>query len=912
MTAEDGSNPALWSRAFAILRDLEDLEGEALADAARAHCTGDPALESSVLLLLNEHEDDHAGILGEVDAELGLGPMTHGGQMPQIDGIELTHLLGQGGSGDVYAGRQLNPEREVAVKVLRSGLSSRRAVSRFAREAKALAAISHESVAAIHAVAEARLPNNALAPCLIMEHVRGPTLREVTKPMPLGEAATLAARIARGLHAAHQRGVVHRDLKPSNVIIDHEGRPRIIDFGIAALQAGGASVTMQTMTGELLGTLGYMSPEQIDGTSEVADVRIDVYAIGVLFYELLSGEPAVDMRSGSSVVSIQTIVKGTLPRLPTGGDAEAVYRKATALEASRRYDSAAALADDLERLAAGRPVSARPPSFRYTASMFAKRHPWPIALGAVALSAVIGLSAAAAVGFLTASRERDAAVLAEARASAASAFLRGMLASPDPDVDGPSVKVVDLLDRSAGQISAMHADDPLVAMDLHRTIGWTYASLSEHDNAVVHLGQAVDLARENLDDTDSELLDLESMLVDSYVYVGRLNDALTLSESVVERCGFTDQTPPATHAAALVSYAEVLRNLGRPDQATEALHRAREISFASPDTTDEQYRAALSGLGRNYLDQTLAADARAVFERLLSMFEPSEIGSASDWFVARGNLAIALSSEGRHADAIPVYEEVLARGVPALGELHYTMRMVRSILPDSYLAEGRVDEALAMSERSLRDAEQIYGRGHADELLAVSNHAVLLLQLGRPEEAIPYTSRLAAEMPRVLGPSHPRTLIGLRNHAATLDNVGRDDEAAAVLYDVLRIQHETLGDAHFDTMVTKNNLAFLLESIGRSSEAVELMKSVVDHAGPESGLPEPARAVFLLNLGRSLISTGDFEAADAALMRSLELAPESASHSAKVRDARERLKGLREAAESTPNTDHQQEQPPAR
>ncbi len=891
MSASREATAEVWSRAFELLRGLDHLEGNALTEQALARCKDDRELRAAVASLIDGHEADSNGITPELDTELGLGPIAVAHTLPEVQGIELTRLLGQGGSGDVYAGRQLSPARDVAVKVLRSGLTSRRAVDRFAREGRALAAIQHPAVATIHAIAEARLANNAIAPCLVMEYVHGRTLSDADKPMPVQQAAAIAAQIARGLHAAHQRGVVHRDLKPSNVIIDADGNPRIIDFGIAALHSSGAS-TMHTLTGELLGTLGYMSPEQIDGTSDVADVRIDVYAVGVVFYELLTGTPAVDPTTSSSFAAIQAIVNGALPRLPSGGDADAVYRKATAAEASRRYDSAAALADDLERLAQGRPVTARPPSLGYTASRFARRHPWTTAFAAAAAAAVIGLSAAVVAGFMTASRERDAAIVAQARAAEASEFLRGMLASPDPDVDGPGVRVVDILDRSAREIDRLHADDPLVAMDLHRTIGWTYASLSEHDDAVAHLERATELAARHLDETDSQRLELETTLADSLVYVGRFQEAVELTESILDRCRAEETTPVSVYAAALVSHGEALRNVGRLDESMDALHQAREVTFAAPATSDAQYRAALSGLGRSYLDQTLAAEARQVFERLLTLFPPEDVGVASGWFIARGNLAIALASEGRHAEAIPIYEDILSTGGERLGDSHYTLRMVRGILPDSYMAVGMPDEALATSERSLSDAARIYGQGHPDELLAVSNHAVLLMQLGRSDAALQHTARLFNELPAALGPDHPRTLVGLRNHAAALDNVGRDEESADVLRRVLAIQQSSLGDGHFDTLVTKNNLAFLLEAIGESAEAASLMQSVVDHSGPESGLPDPARGIFQLNLGRSLISIGALDRARAALDASLELFPDNEAHAAKVGEALARLESL--------------------
>ncbi|MEO1718512.1 MAG: tetratricopeptide repeat protein, partial [Planctomycetota bacterium] len=227
---------------------------------------------------------------------------------------------------------------------------------------------------------------------------------------------------------------------------------------------------------------------------------------------------------------------------------------------------------------------------------------------------------------------------------------------------------------------------------------------------------------------------------------------------------------------------------------------------------------------------------------------------------------------------------------------HATLRRIRSTLPDSYFAIGDAENALATARRAVGEATEAHGLGTVGELVALNNYAVLLLRLDRLDEALPITRRLATEMPDVLGSDHPRTLIGLRNHASVLDKLGQDNEAAAVLSSIVDIQQATLGDAHFDTIVTKNNLAHLLETLGRSKEAAELMRGVVDHSGPDSGLPPPARGIFQLNLGRSLISIGELDQAESALNLALELFPGNKSHEAKVQDARARLTAMRSAA----------------
>lgn len=884
-----------WALALAVVRDLDGLAGEALDRALDIRCPAGSPVRRAVEMILSDHDGDSAGLWPEIDELMGVGSEPgESGTMPTVPSVELVRLIGRGGSGDVYLGRQQSPSRLVAVKVLRSGLGTRRARERFEREATMLGSIAHPAVASVFLVTEARLPGGALAPCIVMEYVDGHTLSSGSA-MAVPSAAALVARIARGVHAAHQRGVIHRDLKPANIVIRADGEPKILDFGVAMLREGVPGSAMGTLTGELLGTPGYMSPEQL-GSGGGVDVRTDIYALGLIFYALVAGRSAVEVTTPSSMATLTVILRGELPRLESGRNANAVYRKATALEPDRRYDSAAALSEDLERLASGRAVSARPPSVPELLWLSARRRPVSFGLGSAAVAAVLFLTAAASAGFVVASQQRDRSRLAERRAVESSAFLREMLASPDPEVDGADVRLADLLDRWSVLVNERTGDDPLVRMDLHRTLGWTYAALSRHDRAIEHLRAAEAIALDELPHDCDEMIQLQTNVGSSLAYLADYEGSVALMESVVSRCSTGSRVSAETSIAALNGLAESVRSAGDVGRARELFAAAAQRSQAELGERHSLTQAAISGLGRVCLDMLLATEARGHFQRLLSIYEDEGSRGTPKWLIANGNLATALSYEGEHEQAIVGFEEVLRLSGPLLGELHYTPRMSRQMLPNSYAAVGRHEDAVRIGEQTIRDAEAVNGPDHPDTLTAVNNHANVLMRLERYAEALPHTERVFRGMIRTLGEEHPHALIGLRTHASAMEGVGRLDEARELSTNALEIQRRVYGEDDFGTLVAKNNLAFLLDKTGAHGEATALMREVLASCERVGGYPAGTVAVFTKNLGQFLIGEGGLAEAEAVLLRAIELDPENAVNVGKARAQLERLASLRAAA----------------
>ncbi|MEM7247260.1 MAG: protein kinase [Acidobacteriota bacterium] len=348
-----------------------------------------------------------------------------------IAGHRIIRCLGRGGMGVVYEAEQDTPRRRVALKVLRQSLPDDATVRRFVREIELLGRLRHRGIAQVHGAGwtAAGEQGDTSQPWFSMELVDGLPLDEhcATHELSVPERLALVARIADALHHAHEQGVIHRDLKPANILVDREGQPRLLDFGVAGLASSARDeATRLTSTGMLIGTLAYMAPEQVSGRTSDTGPATDVYALGVLLHELLTGRPPLDIE-GLSFPEAARLISEVSPRsLATvstdlQGDIDTIVSKALSKEPERRYASAAALAADIRRHLAHEPLLARPPSTWYQVSKFARRHRTLVGgVTATLLASLIGMGVAIHLA-VQARRGERAAVEAAYRAQVVAA-----------------------------------------------------------------------------------------------------------------------------------------------------------------------------------------------------------------------------------------------------------------------------------------------------------------------------------------------------------------------------------------------------------------------------------------------------------------------------------------------------------
>jgi len=750
----------------------------------------------------------------------------------EIPGFTIERLLGEGSMGVVYLAQQWQPQRRVALKVLR--VHSPRFAQRFRREADSLALLEHPHIARVYASGGAD-GEPGETPWLAMEYVEGTDLLQAVQALPLsGQDKTqrilkLLAAIARGVHFAHLRGVVHRDLKPGNILVDAEGHPKILDFGVAHLM-GDADFTAMTHAGEVLGTIPYMSWEQLTGDLARVDARSDVYSLGVMAYELLAGRHPYPGLSQSTMVSAVERLAREVPvalgkAAPVAKDIETVVMKAMAPEPERRYSSAAEFAADIERYLDHRPVEARPPTMSYVAGLFVRRHKALSVAAGVSLLALIGASV---VSTSFAVAEYRARAEAEQRASefnAVNQFLENMLSSADPDVaQGAALTVREVLDDAVAELGKANAMPPSVAAALRQTLGKTYTHLALHEPAQQLLGEARILASE------AWPLERRMVLEADYANALYLTDAFEQALAVAQ-AGLNELealTGPRPQAYWLLQEA-VVSNLIESGQVSEARQRLETV----------QAEAA----------QVLGADA------------PTTLN-----FLQLASTAYRLS--GDYERALALAQQVYEKRKGALGAEHPETLQSQNNMATHLSRLGRQDEAIQILRDVLATRQKVLGDEHIDVWRTQANLSVALSERAAPgdvAEAATLNRSALAQYAARYGRKTRYALTLINNLAMVERDVGNLPAGEQLLREALATRMAMPVTEHADLYMIEMNLALNLKDQQRYTEALSHYRSSLEKA--RQGLPpeHPHIYAFQANYGHCLLLAGQKAAGIAEL-----------------------------------------------
>ncbi len=773
--------------------------------------------------------------------------------MPErIGPWRVTARLGEGGMGVVYRAERDDGlfERTVAVKVLHRGLAPGLA-RRLGAERRVLARLEHDGIA--------RLYDGGVAddgtPYVVMELADGLPITEHADAAGLSVEARvrLFTQVCDAVAYAHQRLVVHRDLKPSNVFVTQGGRVKLLDFGIArVLGDDGADSLASTATRTQASmTPSYAAPEQLR-LGEVTTAS-DVYALGVMLFELLSGARPYSL-AGASPAEAERIVCETIPPPPSTvaptdraralrGDLDTICLKALAKEPDRRYASAEALGADLQRHLDGLPVLARPATRRYRTGRFVRRHRVGVAAAALVALAVVG-------GAGVALWQARAARLEAAKAVAVNDFLVGLLGAASPEADGRDVRVADLLDAAALRLDTAFAGQPDIEATAQHSLGVTYRELGLYPEAERHLGRALALAERLHGPHHADVLqgqrDLGVVLRETGDYAA--SDSLLSLARDAARARFGERDPRV--AAVLTDLGLTRYDAGDLPGAEAAYREALTIQQAAlppdhPDRID-----ADAGLADVLADEGETDAAARLMERVLAARRRQRNDEATANALA--NLGSVRYDQHRFDEAAALQTEAVARFRRALGDDHNYVGFALNNLGSTLSTAGRYDEA----ERALRESVRIYGAA--------------------------------------LGPRHPDLTYPLLNLGGTLRDAGRLGESEDALAQAVSIARERLGSDHLATAGALVSLGSTLLAEDQPGRAVPVFREAL--AIREAALPadHTGRLVAAFKLGEALRLSGRPAEAEPLLVAAYAAAARTANAPV-ARDAARRLADLRQA-----------------
>ena len=776
----------------------------------------------------------------------------------------LLRLIGEGGMGEVWLAQQRHPiRRQVALKVIKAGMDTRQVIARFEAERQALALMDHPTIATVFdggATPQGR-------PYFAMEYVKGEPITTYCDRHRLAtrERLSLFMQVCDGVLHAHQKGVIHRDLKPSNVlvtILDDRPLPKIIDFGVAKATAQPLTDRSAfTELGMVIGTLEYMSPEQAEMTGLNIDTRTDVYALGVILYELLTGALPFDRRElgQAGLAEVQRIIREKEPSRPSTrvtqhgsvsteaaanrrtephslahqlrGDLDCVTMKALEKDRTRRYNSPSDLAADVRRYLANEPVLARPSSAAYRARKFARRHRLGVAVGAAALLLLLAFSATVMLQSRRIGRERDRANREAQISKQVTEFLTNLFDVSDPGRSrGKSVTARELLDAGARQISSAMPDDAELQARMMETIGITYDRLGLFEEAQAQLERALQVRRQALGPEAPETLGTMTALASTLVRRGQYQAALTIYQQVLE---IQRRTLGAEHPDRLAVMQDVgwlVAQGGKREEGEKLISDALEIERRTLGNTHPVTLKGINRLANVMYWQGRYADQEKLLREELEIRRRVQGPDHPNTLAAARSLAGAVGDQGRLEESAALLRETLEITRRVLGPDHVNTAKVMNDLALTVAAQKHLPEAEQLYVNAIEIYRKTLGPEGDDTLLAMNNLAIVYLDDHRAREAaVVLGPNFWKSHDAFAGLNIERTLMIMNNLALAHAVVGKHDDATRLARETIAAMRRTLGEKHPYTATAILTFAEIMALRGDYEQALRLVKEAIDH-----------------------------------------------------------------------------------
>jgi non-specific serine/threonine protein kinase/serine/threonine-protein kinase len=846
------TTPEQWPEIKAIVGAALECEPGERSAFLNSACAQDRALRAEVDSLLAAYADADGFSwhpLASTAADISPESTT-------IGPYSLIRELGVGGMGQVWLAEQTQPvRRRVALKLIKAGMYDSALVQRFQSERQSLAIMDHPAIAKVFDAGA----TPAGQPYLVMEYVDGHPITDYCDQKKLGirERLKLFIQVCEGVQHAHQKAIVHRDLKPSNILVvevDGKPVPRIIDFGLAKAAAPAVpEQTLFTQVGVFLGTPGYMSPEQADPDMHDVDTRADVYSLGVVLYELLTGLLPFDTTQWKKqrLDEVLRQLRETDPQRPSSkvsanretstaraearstqvrqlmsmlrGDLDWITLKALEKERERRYGTTSELASDVERYLQSRPVEARPASAGYRLRKYIHRNRLAVAVASGAAAVLIAFAVMQAVELRRITRERD-------RADRITEFMTNMFKVSDPsEARGNSITAREILDKSSKEIDNGLARDPELQAQMLQVMATVYQKLALYSRAEPLLTESIRLRSRVLGSEHLDTLKSKEQLGLLLHQQGRLSEAEKLDRELLEA---EQRVLGADHRQTLATQSNLFWTLDSEGQIAESEKlgrmtfdaQRRVLGNEDPDTLLSMRR-----LGSVLGSADHLPEAEALTRQIVEIRKRVSGTEHPDTLLAMSDLGWTLSGEGRSAEAEKVLRETLQIQRRVLGSDHQNSVSTMNALAVALQRQHKLDEAESLYREALDTTRRVMGPEHPGTLMEMGNLATVFEDRKQYGQAEKMQREVLAIRRRTLGPDHPDTALAMFNIADALHHEGRNSEAAMLLRETADIQRRVLGPTHSDTLDTLYSLACVLATDHKPDEALAVLRNAVEN-----------------------------------------------------------------------------------
>jgi hypothetical protein len=837
------------------------IEPEERAAWLDRECGGDAGVRQRIEALIVAFEK--AGSLLEnplavTQMTVTIDPPVAEGPGSDVGRYKLVEQIGEGGMGVVWMAQQKEPvKRLVALKLVKAGMGSAQIIARFEAERQALALMDHHNIAKVldaGTTASGR-------PYFVMELVKGIPIIQYADEHRLTprQRLELFIPVCQAVQHAHQKGIIHRDLKPTNVLVaDYDDRPvpKVIDFGVAkAIGQHLTEKTMFTQFGQVVGTIEYMSPEQAKLNQADIDTRTDIYSLGVLLYELLTGETPFDRQrlcSGAFDEMLRIIREEEPPKpstrlsssqsLPSiaaqrqlepkkltalvAGELDWIVMKALEKDRSRRYETANGFALDIQRYLAGEPVVAAPPSAMYLLRKFVHKH-------LAALTTAVGIALLLVAGVAVSAWQAVRATNAEATAQLSEQRALQAQQAETARAEGERLAKLDAQAQKAKAEQAAAKEKAANAQAQKR--------LTQIEKANDILGSIF----ENLDPNEIARNErpLQAILVENL-------------DKAVEQLEGESIGDPLVVATMQNRFGYSLLDLGEPRKAIVVLEKARATCRAKLRSEHPLALAVMNNLARAYQDAGEPVMAAPLFEDTLKL-RKAKLGPEHPLtLTSMTNLASAYEAAGKLDLALPLFKETLKVAKSKLGPEHPLTITSMTDLASAYQASGKLHMALPLFEETLNLRKAKLGPEHPQTLASMTNLASAYQGSGKLDMALPLFEEALKLRKTKLGPEHPDTLTSMTDLASAYRAAGKLDMALPLFEEALKLMKARLGPDHPDTLGSMTSLTTLYLDLGKPELALPLANETLKHTKAKLGPEHPLTLQNMGNLASALMLAG--------------------------------------------------------